>query len=209
MIGPGSDKSTQIANKINFDRAIIKGTNRVLYLWLLWGCSSAVLLGDQTPVLPFSYWLATVLVYSAELEEAHVDQTGCRPLSLLLYFLVHHTDPSLVLILLHPMWVFFFWSVNNLRCWMATGQPTSCQAPSPKLLFLPDETLDFLNTTDARHLIVLFWCIVIIQYQRGMICCCCSRLWFMGFTPVFELFTGLISLHLTRSSTEDGDLKMI
>ena len=104
---------------------------------------------------------------------------------------------------------FFFWSVNNLRCWMATGQPTSCQAPSPKLLFLPDETLDFLNTTDARHLIVLFWCIVIIQYQRGMICCCCSRLWFMGFTPVFELFTGLISLHLTRSSTEDGDLKMI
>ena len=38
---------------------------------------------------------------------------------------------------------------------MVTGQPTSCQAPSPKHLFLPDETLDLLNTSDARHLIVL------------------------------------------------------
>ena len=62
-----------------------------------------MLLGVQAPVLLSSYWLATVLVYSAELEEAHVDQTGCRPLSLLLYFLVHHTVPSLVLILLHPV----------------------------------------------------------------------------------------------------------
>ena len=50
--------------------------------------------------LSSSYWLATVLVYSAELEEAHVDQTGCRPLSLLLYFLVHHTAPGAALPLL-------------------------------------------------------------------------------------------------------------
>ena len=28
-------------------------------------------------------------------------------------------------------------------------------------------------------------------------CCCrCCRLWFMGFTPLFELCTGLLSLHL-------------
>ena len=52
---------------------------------------------------------------------------------------------------------------------MATGQPTSCQAPSPKLLFLPDETLDFLNTTDARHLIFLLDALVVcsIKFKDG------------------------------------------
>ena len=52
---------------------------------------------------------------------------------------------------------------------MASSQPTSCQAPSPKLLFLPDETLDFLNTTDARHLIFLLDALVVcsIKFKDG------------------------------------------
>ena len=152
MIGPGS-------RSILLDRAIIKESNRVPCLWLLWGCPSAVLLGVQTPVLLSSYWLATVLVYSAELEEAHVDQTGCRPLSLLLYFLVHHIAPSLVLFLLNPMWVF---SSGQLTIWGVGWPLASPPAAKPSILtkaklpFLPDETLDFLNTSDARHLIFLF-----------------------------------------------------
>ena len=164
MIGPGS-------RSILLDRAIIKESNRVPCLWLLWGCPSAVLLGVQTPVLLSSYWLATVLVYSAELEEAHVDQTGCRPLSLLLYFLVHHTAPSLVLILLNPMWVF---SSGHLTIWgvgMATGQPTSCQAKHPHQSKAPLPTWRDLGLPQYLWRAAsnfLIWCIV------SMHCILCS-----------------------------------
>ena len=80
-------------------------------------------------------------------------------LSLLLYFLVHHIAPSLVLFLLNPMWVF---SSGQLTIWGVGWPLASPPAAKPstltkaKLPFLPDETLDFLNTSDARHLIFLF-----------------------------------------------------
>ena len=38
---------------------------------------------------------------------------------------------------------------------------------------------------------------VCIVFAGEQCCCCyCCRLWFMGVTPLFELFTGLLSLHL-------------
>ena len=39
-------------------------------------------LGYEGAEILFSYWSITVLVYSAELEVAHVDQTGWSPVSL-------------------------------------------------------------------------------------------------------------------------------
>ena len=41
-------------------------------------------LGAQTSEMLRSYWSVTVLLYSAELEVAHVDQTGWSAVSLLI-----------------------------------------------------------------------------------------------------------------------------
>ena len=192
MIGPGS-------RSILLDRAIIKESNRVPCLWLLWGCPSAVLLGVQTPVLLSSYWLATVLVYSAELEEAHVDQTGCRPLSLLLYFLVHHTAPSLVLILINSIRVF---SSDHLTIWGVGWPLASPPAAKPstltkaKLPFLPDETLDFLNTSDARHLIFLFDALLVCTayYAYYAVSKTARQYWRGGVENDFEYVTASFTL---------------
>ena len=160
MIGPGSDKSTQIANKINFDRAIIKGTSSLLLTALRMFICCAIGSPDSSPAFLLLAGHSTCVLRWVGRGTRRSDRLPSPVLASLLPRTPHRSLSCSYSFA--PNVSFFFWSVNNLRCWMASSQPTSCQAPSPKLLSLPDETLDFLNTTDARHLIVLFWCIVII-----------------------------------------------
>ena len=113
-------------------------------------------------------------------------------LSLLLYFLVHHTAPSLVLILINPMWVF---SSDHLTIWGVGWPLASPPAAKPstltkaKLPFLPDETLDFLNTSDARHLIFLF--------DALLVC------------TAYYAYYAVSKTGALLGSTEEGGLKMI
>ena len=106
-------------------------------------------------------------------------------LSLLLYFLVHHIAPSLVLFLLNPMWVF---SSGQLTIW-GVGWPL---ASPPRDLGLPQ----YLWRAASNFLI---WCIVSMHCILCILCsikdgCFARQYWRGGVENDFKYVTASFTL---------------
>ena len=135
-------------------------------LWLAAEWTSDLPLGDQTAGISRSYWSVTVLMYSAELELAHVAQTGWSALSLL-RFSCYNFKPTILSTLLGyfaPL-IFcciFYFNLIVKEIWHLPSF-SSCQPLSPKYHFLPDKTLDLLVLTRgifrSGDVLGIFWVI--------------------------------------------------
>ena len=84
------------------------------------------------------------------------------------------------------LWIRENWTSCTLTLINAFNNPTASKFVSCFARRLED--LNFLWS-----LMELGWC----RLYVGCCCCCCCRFWFMDFTPLFELFTDLLSIHLT------------
>ena len=77
----------------------------------------------------------------------------------------------------------FHSGTEGLICWDASQMITCHPKKIPKFLL--------------KGGVVQFCRLMELGSCRLYVGCCCCRLWFMDFTPLFEVFTDLLSIHLT------------